>query len=311
MASGGNGEMALHAVTSRPMTTKHDPWVNMLRGTVAAFAAGVGGADAVTVVPFDEPLGEPNAFGRRIARNTSSLLIEESHVATVADPAGGSYAVERLTDDLARAAWAELGRIEADGGALSDTARQGVKDRVRAVRAERDAQVADRSRPLTGLSEFPDLAEALPERPHLPHRHVRRYGWAYEDMRAQPATTSVFLATMGPIAAHTARATFATNLLAAGGVPVEAAGATAGVDDVVAAYRSERGGQPVVCLAGTDAAYAEWGADLVTALRAAGASYVVLAGKPGERTVTDVDDSCAVGVDALGFLARIREELSR
>ena len=100
-------------------------------------------------------------------------------------------------------------------------------------------------------------------------------------MRAEPAERPVFLATMGPISAHTARATFATNLFAAGGVAVEAAGATADVEAVLAAYA----GQPVVCLAGTDAAYAEWGADLVAALRAAGASYVVLAGKPGERTV--------------------------
>jgi methylmalonyl-CoA mutase len=112
---------------------------------------------------------------------------------------------------------------------------------------------------------------------------------------------------MGPVAAHTARATFASNLFAAGGVAVEAAGATAGVDDVTAAYA----GQPVVCLAGTDGAYAEWGGDLVSALRAAGATYVVLAGKPGERTVADVDDSCAMGVDALGFLGRIREELAK
>ena len=129
-ASGATGEMALHAVTSRPMTSKQDPWVNMLRGTIAAFAAGVGGADAVTVVPFDERLGAPDAFGRRIARNTSSLLIEESHVAAVTDPAGGSYAVEKLTDDLAVAGWAELGRIEAAGGALADEARAGVKERV-------------------------------------------------------------------------------------------------------------------------------------------------------------------------------------
>lgn len=303
----GAPEMALHAVTSRPMTSRRDPWVNMLRGTVAAFAAGVGGADAVTVVPFDDPLGVPDAFGRRIARNTSSLLIEESHVAAVTDPAGGSYAVEKLTDDLAVAGWAELGRIEAAGGALADEARAGVEERVRAVRDARDAQVADRSRPLTGVSEFPNLDEVLPERPHRPHRHVHHHGWAFEEMRAQPAERPVFLATMGPVAAHTARATFATNLLAAGGVRVEAAGATADAPAVLEAYA----GQPVACLAGTDAAYAEWGADLVAALRAAGATYVVLAGKPGERTVTDVDDSCAVGVDALGFLGRIREELAR
>ena len=197
---------------------------------------------------------------------------------------------------------------------LSDEARTAVKTRVKAVRAERDAQVAARSRPLTGLSEFPNLDEVLPEREHLPHRYARHYGWAYEDMRAAPATRPVFLATMGTVAAHTARATFASNLLAAGGVAVEAAGATSDVDAVTAAYA----GQPVVCLAGTDAAYAAWGADLVAALRAAGASYVVLAGKPGEKTglrhgdADDaVDDWAAMGVDALGFLGRIREELSK
>ena len=164
LEASGAGDVAMrqHAVTSRPMMTTFDPWVNMLRTTVAAFAAGAGGADVVTVVPFDEPLGRPDAFGRRIARNTSSLLIEESHLAVVADPAGGSYAVERLTDDLAVAGWAELGRIEEAGGAPSLAARQGVADRVSAAAAERDAQVADRSRPITGLSEFPNLAETLP-----------------------------------------------------------------------------------------------------------------------------------------------------
>ena len=109
-------EQHQHAVTSRPMMSKYDPWVNMLRTTVAAFAAGVGGADAVTVLPFDSPLGTPDAFGRRIARNTSHLLIDESHVATVADPAGGAYAVEKLTDDLAVAAWELFGRLEEGAG---------------------------------------------------------------------------------------------------------------------------------------------------------------------------------------------------
>ncbi|RYC11203.1 methylmalonyl-CoA mutase family protein [Nocardioides zhouii] len=302
-----------HVVTSRAMMGRVDPWVNMLRGTIAAFAAGAGGADAVTVIPFDEPLGLPDALGRRIARNTSSLLIEEAHVATVADPAGGSYAVEKLTDDLAVAGWAELGRIEADGG-FGEGAATGVKERVRAVRAARDAGVADRSRPLTGISEFPNLGETLPERAPWGRGGVHHYGWAFEDLRAEPASRPVFLATMGPVSAHTARATFATNLFAAGGVAVEAAGATSDVAAVTSAYA----GQPVVCLAGTDAAYAEWGADLVAALRAAGASYVVLAGKPGERTAirqgneaSDVDDCCAMGVDALGFLGRVREELGR
>ena len=108
---------------------------------------------------------------------------------------------------------------------------------------------------------------------------------------------------MGSIAAHTARAGFATNLFAAGGIAVEPAGATDGVEQVVAAYA----GQPVACLAGTDPAYAEWGADLVAALREAGAHWVIVAGKPGDL---GVDDSCAVGVDALDFLTRTREKLA-
>jgi methylmalonyl-CoA mutase len=293
-----------HAVTSRPMMSKYDPWVNMLRTTVAAFAAGVGGADAVTVLPFDAALGAPDAFARRIARNTSSLLISESHVAKVADPAGGSYAVERLTADLAAAAWAELGRIEEAGGVLAALDDGSLRARIDEVVARRDDQVAHRTRPLTGLSEFPNLGEELPERTKLPETDaVRRYGAAYEVLRDEPAVRPVFLATMGTVAAHTARATFATNLFAAGGVAVEVAGPTDGVEAVLAAYD----GQPVVCLAGTDPAYAEWGAALVTALREAGARHVILAGKP--RGI-EVDDSCAVGVDALSFLHRTREALA-
>jgi methylmalonyl-CoA mutase len=302
-----------HAVTSRPMMGKYDPWVNLLRTTVGAFAAGVGGAEAVTVLPFDSPLGVPDAFGRRIARNTSSLLISESHVAKVVDPAGGSYAVEKLTDDLARAAWEEFGRIEAtraEGAsgiqaALSDGS---LRARVGEVAARRDHEIAHRTRPLTGVSEFPNLAEHLPERAPSPAAdEVRRYGAPYEQLRDDPVSTPVFLATMGAVAAHTARATFATNLLAAGGVPVAPAGATDGVDAVLSSYD----GQRVVCLAGTDAAYADWGADLVAALRDRGATHVVLAGRPGERTVPPdlVDDSCASGGDALAFLHRTREAL--
>ena len=102
-----------HAVTSRPMMTKYDPWVNMLRTCVAAFSAGVGGADAVTVLPFDAHLGLPDAFSRRIARNTSALLIHEAHLARVADPAGGAFA-DREADR--RPGRRRLGRVRRHRG---------------------------------------------------------------------------------------------------------------------------------------------------------------------------------------------------
>lgn len=292
-----------HVVTSRPMMAKYDPWVNMLRTTVAAFAAGVGGAEAVTVLPFDSPLGVPDGFGRRIARNTSSLLMSESHVAKVADPAGGSYAVERLTDELARVGWAELGRIEAAGGIEAALADGSLRGRIDEVVAKREGEIARRRRPITGVSEFPNLAESLPERTPSPLADaVRRYGASFEALRDEPAASTVFLATMGSVAAHTARATFAANLFAAGGISVEPAGPTEGADAVVAAYS----GQRVACLAGTDAAYAEWGADLVAALRDAGVQHVILAGKPGDLPV---DDSATMGLDALAFLTRTRTQL--
>ena len=133
---------------------------------------------------------------------------------------------------------------------------------------------------------------------------MRPYGEAFEALRDEPAESKVFLATMGTIAAHTARATFAANLFAAGGIDVVNEGRHDDVEAVLGHYD----GQPVVCLVGHDKAYAEWGADLVTGLRDAGARWVILAGKPVEGIETD--DTCAMGVDALDFLTRTREKLA-
>jgi methylmalonyl-CoA mutase len=235
----------------------------------------------VTVLPFDTPLGTPDAFGRRIARNTSHLLIDESHVGVVSDPAGGSYAVEKLTDDLAVAAWALFGRLD-EGEELEPL--------VEATVAERDRQVATRKRPLTGLSEFPNLDETLPERAPAPQsREVRRYGAAFEALRDDPAPEPVLLAALGTVAQHTARATFASNLLAAGGIAV-----------------TTEGGHKVACLVGPDVLYDEEGAERAAALREAGVEWVIVAGKPRDWA----DDSCALGVDALDFLRRTRERLA-
>jgi methylmalonyl-CoA mutase len=281
--SEGAGEMRLHAVTSRPMMSKYDPWVNMLRTTVAAFAAGVGGADSVTVLPFDSPLGRPDGFGRRIARNTSHLLIDESHVAHVADPAGGSYAVEKLTDDLARAAWEVFGRLD-DGADLDVEIDATVK--------RREAEIARRKRPITGLTEFPNLDETLPERePTDEWDGVRRYGASFEALRDEPAGTPVLLAALGTVAQHTARATFASNLLAAGGISTT-------MDPTVSTG--------VVCIVGNDSSYDESGAETAARLRSNGAEWVIVAGKARDWA----DDSCAMGVDALDFLTRTREKLA-
>ena len=131
-ASGGSAQAARqyqHAVTATHMYSRRDPWVNLLRGATAALAAGVAGADAVTVLPFDHASGSVDAdgsLGRRLARNTQLLLLEESHLARLADPAGGSFYVESLTEELASEGWRVLQDVEASGGieaAIGELAR--------------------------------------------------------------------------------------------------------------------------------------------------------------------------------------------
>ncbi|MFJ8964860.1 methylmalonyl-CoA mutase family protein [Lentzea sp. NPDC102401] len=293
-----------HAVTSSAMMTRRDPWVNMLRTTVACLSAGLGGADSVTVQPFDAAIGLPDEFARRIARNTQNLLLEESHLGEVIDPAAGSWYVEKLTDSLAVEAWAWFQEIERAGGL--DEARSLVASRIADTWARRSARLADRSDPITGVSEFPNLTEkpvvrepalATPEG-ELPRV---RYAQAFEELRdladAQPERPQVFLATLGPVAAHTARATFAANLFNAGGFATPNAGATRTPEDV--AQRFKESGARVAVLCGSDTSYAEQAVPTVEALRQAGAERVLLAGKKTDATV---DGFVHMGCPALEIL---------
>jgi methylmalonyl-CoA mutase len=298
-----------HAVTSSVMTTKRDPWVNLLRTTVACFAAGVGGADVVTVQPFDAALGLPDSFSRRIARNTQSLLVEEGHLARVLDPAGGSWYVETLTDDLARAAWDWFTEIERAGGLQQALADGLVRDRIAAAWDERAARLATRTDAITGVSEFPNLAEKLPDRQPaaelLPSGGLPRVraAQAFEELRdaadAAPERPRVYLATIGPVARHTARASFAGNLFQAGGLETPSGEGAAGLAEA---------STTVACICGTDKDYAESAAALAGELRAAGATQVWLAGKP-DLAVDGVDGYVFAGCDALAALRTVHEQL--
>lgn len=312
-----------HAVVSEALFSQRDPWVNMLRGTVAGFAAGVGGADAVTVPPFDAALGASEPFSRRIARNTQTLLIEESHLARVIDPGGGSWYVEHLTDDLAQLAWAFFQEIEAAGGAVAALDSGLVAEKVAEVRAKRESDVARRKTPLTGVSEFPNLDEKPVEREPLPAPVERgglplyRPAEAYEHHRdrsdavlaADGARPTVSLATLGPLAAYTARVGFARNLLAAGGIDAVEAGPTESAQEVVDAF----GGAPanVVVLCSSDALYDERAAETAAALREAGASRILLAGKPkkGDPAAELLDGYLFAGCDALAVIDDVHTAL--
>ena len=318
------GAQRQHAVTSPVMMTRRDPWVNMLRTTVASLAAGLGGADAVTVLPFDHALGLPDAFARRIARNTSTILLEESHLGRVIDPAGGSWYVEALTDELAHAAWTWFQEIERAGGQRAALRDGMIGERLAATWADRTTRLAKRREPITGVSEFPQIDQDPVERdtPPDPPRGglptVRR-DEAYETLRARSdahlAATGtrprVFLAALGPAAAHTARASFAAGLFQAGGI--EPVHDPVSVDADTAADAFTRSGATVACVCSSDALYADQAAPVAEALKSAGAARVFLAGRPGEQRETyeraGVDEFVVAGGDAIAVLTSVLDRM--
>ncbi len=291
-----NGAARVHAVTSLPMMTQRDPWVNMLRTTVAAFGAGIGGADTVEVMPFDIaiPDGFPGFspdFARRIARNTQLLLLEESHLGRVLDAAGGSWYVEELTETLAAQAWSHFQDIESRGGFRD--AREHIASRIEEVRARRADDIAHRRTAITGVNEFPNLSEPpLPQDPAT--AQAQRYAASFEALRDRSdaylqrtgVRPRVLLLPLGPLAENNIRASFAANLLASGGIEainpgsVDADGVTAVVRDADAA---------VAVLCGTDARYGAEADGVVAAARAAGIGQILLAGP--ERAVADIADA--------------------
>lgn len=288
-----SGAVRVHAVTSLPMMTQRDPWVNMLRTTVAAFGAGLGGADTVQVLPFDIAIpggfpGTADGFARRIARNTQVVLLEESNLGRVLDAAGGSWYVEELTETLAAQGWAHFREIEARGGFRK--ARDHITEQIDRVRARRVDDIAHRRTAVTGVNEFPNLGEP-PLPPASAPAAVARYAAAFEALRDRSdahlrrsgARPHVVLLPLGPLAENNVRATFAANLLASGGIEAVNPGGV-GAGTVSAAVRDTGATIAVIC--GSDARYGSEAAGIVAAARAAGIEQVLLAGP--QRAVADI-----------------------
>lgn len=308
-----------HAVTSSAMMSRRDPWVNMLRTTLAAFGAGVGGATSVTVLPFDASVpgglqSTSRSFADRIARNTQLLLLEESHLGHVVDPAGGSWYVESLTDALADAAWSVLQTVEAAGGLSAAIASGSVAESITRIRDARDADIANRTSPITGVSEFPNLDEPALD-PSRRGGEDYRYGLAFENLRdrsdahleATGSRPTVLIAGLGPQAETTGRVTFITNLLAAGGIEARNPGASE-----TGHYAEAAEGAGIAVLCGADKRYATEGPEAVAALRTAGVSTVYVAGAE-KRFPADAADRpdgfLGLGIDAVAALSSLLDQL--
>jgi methylmalonyl-CoA mutase len=302
----------LHAVASARTLSERDPWVNLLRVSTEVFAAILGDADLVTPAAFDEALGAPSDLGRRVARNTGLVLRAESHLGRVVDPAGGSYYLETLTDQLARQAWTRFRAIEAEGGIVRSLSEGKLQARLAAGWHKWSDGLAKRKEALTGVSVFANLDEKRPTaaRPNGGWVVAGRGAWpplprhrdaeAFERLRDRAdqlgaAAPTVGLVTLGPPAEYRPRLTFASSFFGGGGLRAREVAAGA-----VPAF---------ACLCGSDERYAAEAADRSRALKAAGCKRILLAGRPGalEATLREagVDGFIFVGCDVVKTLSEL------
>ncbi len=321
-------KLRMAATTSERMMARRDPWVNLLRTTMACAAAAMGGADRITVLPYCWPLGRPDVFARRTARNTHHVLMEESGLARVADPGGGSFAVEKVTDDLALKAWSLFQEIEAEGGMARALVSGSLAKRITATASARARLIATGRMELTGTSAFPRLgadgvtvkrhAEPLPQdlngvriaplpksRLAAPFEALRDRADAYQARTG--AAPKVFLASLGPLAVHAARSTWIGNFLAAGGIASVVSDGYTNSADAGQAFAAS--GATVACLCSSDAVYGELGEATASLIKTAGARRVYLAGRPKDEaalTAAGVDAFICAGCDAIEVLSALQ-----
>jgi methylmalonyl-CoA mutase len=315
------------ADTAWRMLTQRDPYVNMLRATMATFAGGLAGANTITVLPHTLALGLPDPFARRVARNTQLLLLEESNLAKVSDPAAGAGGIETLTSQLCEAAWALFQETEKAGGAFAALQQGLIQGKVAATRKARAANIAKRRDVLTGASEFPNLHESdvavLDAKPIvLPAYGEQKFKFdalapirlaePFETLRdksdaklkASGARPRVFLGNLGTPADFTARATFAKSFFEAGGIQAVDSEGFADPAKLVAAFKAS--GAELACLCSQDKVYVERAEAAAKALQEAGARHIYLAGRPAESEASlraaGVTGFIFAGADALATL---------
>lgn len=314
--------------TSYRMMARRDPWTNILRTTIACTGAALGGADSICVLPFTFALGKPDAFARRVARNVQIVCQEESNLGRVADPAGGSWYVEQLTDELAKKAWEIFQEIEGRGGIVAALQAGYVQEIIGKTREARGKAIATGKQVLTGVSAFPLLgddgvhAEPWPQAPERSGKAAititpltpHRLGEAFEALRDAADAAGgykMFVASMGAIVDHNVRTTWVKNYLAAGGIETLISDGYKTADDAAAAFKAS--GATAACICSSDALYATLAEPTAKALKAAGAKLVVMAGRPGDTEAAlraaGVDSFLYAGADAVATLKGLQEKL--
>ena len=322
------------AETAWRMVTKRDPYTNLLRTTIATAAAAIGGADNIAALPHTAALGLPDPFARRVARNMQRVLLEESRLDNVSDPASGSGAIENMTAQLCAAAWSLFQSWDKAGGAWASLEQGLIQKAVSSVRAEREKAIARRKDSLIGTSDYPDLHETTPALLDVPRvsRPAEaaakpicealpsiRLAEPYEVLRdasdralaKSGKRPKVFLGTLGKPSDFIARATFAKNFYEAGGIEAITSDGYKSTDDMIAAFKAS--GAKLACLCSSDKVYVTDAGNASNALKNTGA-VVHLAGRPGDQEAAwrqaGIDTFIYVGTDALATLRATHDILA-
>ena len=298
------------AETSERCFSTVDPWVNILRATVSTLAAGIGGADLITVAPCTSVSEGDNDLTQRIARNTQIILQEESHIGKVMDPAGGAWFIEKLTRDLATQGWNIFQNIETQGGMAQAVATGYIDKLIAPIRAERQRKIDKRDIALIGASEFPNLDE-----PPIKARKANgngdlsehRVAETIEALRrtAEPVKPKTYLAAIGTAARSTPRINFAANLYAIAGIHGIVGNGGTDIDAIVSDFK--KSGAKIACLCGSDGDYDTHAEAIAQALLKAGATHIALAGK--QQDIVGIDTYCFAGCDTILFAKTVHKKL--
>ncbi len=325
-------DVLVSASTAEDTLSRRDVHVNLLRTTAQATAAAIGGADAVMVRPFDARLGSDSPLGRRLARNLHALLAEESDIALVADPAGGSFYLEHRTEQLAETAWQQFTAWEATGGVIAAYTSGALSQAIDVTWQARAARLRTRKEPVLGVSVFPLATDSARQTPADVTAFIAawraRTGVApaaapasagavhyldadFDTLRrrtdalaATGTTPAVFGVTIGPLAEHAARLDWIRDLVAVAGLRLHVVDTA---NDMAAAMQTSGAATAIVIAA--DARHGEEATATVTALRTAGISDIIVAGRPAAHEATlraaGVTHFIYAGMDVIPWLTSL------
>jgi methylmalonyl-CoA mutase len=150
----------IHIDTCLMNKSSLDPYVNMLRTTIESFAAVIGGADSISVVPFDNLYSGPSEFSRRISRNQQYIVKDEAHLTDTIDPSAGSWYIDSLVYELTDKAWKLFQEIESEGGMFKAIQTGKVQAQLKEVLSKRINDLNTRKETLLGVNKYPNINEA-------------------------------------------------------------------------------------------------------------------------------------------------------